>query len=468
MQTEPNTASTSANGTMVDRDHWQARLAELADKHAVPGAVLGIALGDESVQVAHGVTNVDTGVEVTSDTLFQIGSITKVWTASALLRLVDDGKLDIDRPVADYLPELELSDPDVTGRVTTRHLLNHTSGIDGDFFHDSGRGDDCIERYMDALAGLPQNHPIGVTWSYCNSGFVIAGRLIERLTGQVWDAAMRELLYTPLGLAGTVTLPEDVLLYRAAVGHVHEGDEEPRRAPVWGLPRSLGPAGLITSTAADVLAFARMHLSGGLASDGGRVLAAGSVDAMQAEEVTLPDPYVLADSWGLGWFRQDWDGTTVIGHDGNTIGQAAFLRIVPCRDLAVTMLTNGGHTRDLYQTLVREVVRELAGLEMPQPLGPPAEPAQVDIAPHSGRYERTGVRFEVWSADSGPRMRIEMTQQVAGIPQDPKEFDLIGVREGLFVTREPGAETWTPVTFYTLPDGSPYLHFGVRATPKVA
>nr|WP_246400476.1 serine hydrolase [Jiangella mangrovi] len=458
----------TTTATTLDRDHWQQRLNELAERYRVPGATLGIARGDETLELAYGVTNVETGVEVTTDTLFQIGSISKVWTASVVMALVDAGKLDLDEPVVTYLPELTLADADATARVTMRHLLTHTSGIDGDFFLDTGRGDDCLEKYVAALAGLPLNHPLGATWSYCNSGFTTAGRVIEKLTGQTWDTAMRELLYTPLGLTHTVTLPDDALLYRTAVGHIHEDDEPFRRAPVWVLPRSAGPAGLITSTVADVLAFARLHLAGGVAADGTRVLAADTVAAMQAEQVRLPDPYTLADSWGLGWFRLDWNGTRLIGHDGNTIGQSAFLRVLPEQNVAVTMLTNGGHTRDLYETLIREIFAEVAGVEMTVPLGPPEEPVEVDLAPHVGTYERTSVRLDVWQGESGAKLRMTQTAELAGLDNEPKELDLVAVRDGLYVTRLPGNETWLPVTFYQLADGTPYVHLGVRATPKVS
>ncbi len=462
------TKETTMSSVALDREHWQARLAELADRYKVPGAALGIAVGEETLELAHGVVNVDTAVDVTADTLFQIGSITKVWTASVVLALADAGKLDLDEPVVTYLPELTLADPDLSAQVTMRHLLTHTSGIDGDFFEDTGRGDECLERYVAALATLPPNHPLGATWSYCNAGFVIAGRVIEKLTGQGWDAAMKDLLYTPLGLGHTVTLPEEALLYRAAVGHVHEGDEEPRRAPVWVLPRALGPAGVIASTVDDVLAFARMHLRGGISADGTRVLAEATVRAMQQEEVRLPDPYSIADSWGLGWFRLDWNGTRLIGHDGNTIGQSAYLRVLPDHDVAVTVLTNGGHTRDLYETLVREVIREVTGVEMSEPLAP-APDAVGDIAAHVGTYERTGARLDVWHDDDrGPRLRMTSTQDTPGMSEEPKEFDLVPVRHDLWAVLPPGAETWIPVTFYQLDDGSPYVHLGGRATPKVS
>ncbi|MPZ26741.1 MAG: serine hydrolase [Micromonosporaceae bacterium] len=451
----------------VDRDRWRHRLAELAERYRVPGAVLGIDQGGERVELlATGVTNVDTAVPVTPETLFQIGSITKVWTATAVMRLVEAGRLDLDRPVASYLPELALSDPEVRERVTMRHLLTHTSGIDGDVFRDTGRGDDCLQRYVAELAGVPQNHPLGATFSYCNSGFSIAGRVIEVLTGQVWDQAMWKLLFGPLGLTRTATLPEEAMLHRTAVGHVHEADEPPRRTPVWGLPRSGGPAGgTPCASAGDLLTLARLHLAGGRTADGTELLSADSVAAMQAEQVRLPDRAAPADSWGLGWCRWGWNGTRLFGHDGGTIGQRAFLRVLPDHDLAVALLTNGGFAPDLYQTLVREVVRELTGVEMSEPVAPPPEPPPVDIAPHAGAYQRSGLRYEVWQADR-PRVRATSLQEVAGLDQPPREFELVPVPEGGFVLRPDGAETWERLSFYRLPDGTPYLHHGLRATPK--
>ena len=268
----------------IDATHWQHRLAALAKRHKVPGAQLGIlryAPGreDELVETAYGTLNLATGSPATTTSLFQIGSITKVWTATVVLQLVDEGLVELDTPVAEVVPELRLSDPDVTKSVTIRHLLTHTSGIDGDVFTDTGRGDDCLEKYVDVLAEAAQNHPLGATWSYCNSGFSLLGRVIEKLTGTTWDQAMRDRLFTPLGLARTVTLPEEAILHSAAVGHVDvDGEQVP--SPTWGLMRSVGPAGLVTSTVADVLAFARLHMSGGLAADGTRVLSERSAAAM--------------------------------------------------------------------------------------------------------------------------------------------------------------------------------------------
>ncbi|GAA1011562.1 serine hydrolase [Acrocarpospora pleiomorpha] len=450
--------------------HWQRRLEVLAARHGVPGASLGILRlrgdEDELVEAAYGVLNVETGVAVTPDSLFQIGSITKVWTATLAMRLVDEGLLDLDVPVAEYLPELRLADPDVTKRVTMRHLLTHTSGIDGDVFTDTGRGDNCLEKYVALLGEVAQNHPLDATWSYCNSGFSLAGRVIEKITGSTWDQAMRERVFTPLGLRHTATLPEEALLHRAAVGHV--GDDEPVRAPAWTLPRTTGPAGLITSTPADVLAFARAHLRGGTAADGTRLLSEAGAAAMSEKHADLPDKYSLGDSWGIGWIRFGWDGHRLIGHDGNTIGQAAFLRLLPEQGLAVTLLTNGGNARDLYEELYREIFAELAGVAMPYPLSPPDQPVSADIGPHLGTYERAASRLEVFAGEAGPTLRMTLTGPLAELLQEPsREYPMVAVREDLYVVREPNAQTWMPVTFYALPTGERYLHFGVRATPKV-
>jgi len=456
----------------IDAAHWQHRLETLAARHKVPGATLGILrLGDEDelVTAAYGVTSTATGVPVTADTVFQIGSITKVWTTTLAMQLVDEGKLDLDTPLAEVLPELRLHDDDVTAAVTLRHLVTHTSGIDGDLFTDTGRGDDCLEKYLAELRAVPQAHPLGATWSYCNSGFVLLGRVIERLTGTTWDQALRDRLGMPLGLTHTVTLPEEALLHRAAVGHLAEPGADPAPAPTWGLPRSMGPAGLVTATAADVLAFARLHLTDGLAADGTRVLSAASAAAMRDERTELPDPYTLGDSWGLGWIRYGWDGHRLVGHDGNTIGQSAFLRLLPERGIAVVLLTNGGNTRDLYQDLYGEIFAALAGITVPAPLAPPEDPPAVDLTPHLGTYERTSFHIEVAAEDDGPLLRITNTGPLAALLPEPTETHTlvpVSADGNLFCIREPGVRTWTPVTFYTLPSGERYVHIGGRATPS--
>jgi CubicO group peptidase (beta-lactamase class C family) len=454
----------------IDSAHWQERLALLADKHGVPGANLAILAGGEVAEAAYGVLNQRTGVEVTTDSVFQIGSISKVWTATLVMQLVDEGLVDLDAPVVTYLPEFKVADPEVTRTVTVRHLLAHSSGIDGDHFLDTGRGDDCVERYVASCADLKQNHPLGATMSYCNAGYTVLGRLIEVLRGQTWDAVLRERLFAPLGLIQAGTLPEEALLHRAAVGHIRPPGGELQVAPVWGIFRSAGPAGLIHATPREVLKFAELHLKDGLAPDGTRILSERSARAMRQPQIEVPDPYTLGSHWGLGWILMTWSDREVYGHDGGTIGQSAFLRIVPDAGVAVCLLTNGGHTQDLFRDLCNEFLGELTGIQLPARPEPSATPPALDLDRYVGTYARESIEMTLARKDDHLSATMKSTGPLAAAigGDQPPPLDVHAVAEDLFVARQPGDESWTPVVFFRLADGSEYVHMGARATPKVS
>ncbi|MFO7252314.1 MAG: serine hydrolase domain-containing protein [Actinomycetes bacterium] len=436
----------------LDPRRRQARLAELIERYRVPGASVAVEHGGETHTFTAGVLNADTRAPVRPDSLFQIGSITKVYTATQLMLLVEEGRLTLDTRVIEVLPEFRVADPHTTEHVTIRHLLTHTSGLDGDLFLDTGRGDDCVAKYVEACADLAQIHPLGATHSYCNSGFVIAGRVVERLTGKVWDAALREQIIEPLGLTHTWTLPEDVLRFGAAVGHL-----DGKVAPVWHLMRSCGPAGLISARPRDVVAFARAHLTPG------RLLR--DPEAMREPQVKVPNPQHLGSHWGIGWILDEWDGHRVFGHGGNTIGQSARLWVVD--DTIVCAVANGGHTAAFHQALAEELFGELLGVHPPADPAPPEEPAEVDLDRYAGMYERAGVRMTMTPADGALEARIEPTGALAGL-EPPTRLRLIPVDESVFVGRRDGEPTWRAAVFYELADGSPYVHFGARATPKRA
>ncbi|MDA0641240.1 MULTISPECIES: serine hydrolase domain-containing protein [Nonomuraea] len=428
------------------------RLAELIAEYEVPGAALAYLHQGELHEFAAGVLNKATGVESTPDSLFQIGSVTKVWTATLLMQDIEQGRLTLDTPVVDVLPEFKVADPEVTKTVTIRHLLSHTSGIDGDLFLDTGRGDDCVEKYVAACADLAQNHPLGVTQSYCNSGFIVAGRVLEKLAGKRWDDVLRERIIDPLGLTHTATLAEDVLRFRAAMGHMENGDP----APVWGLMRSAGPAGLICARPADVVAFARAHLEGGLLENPA---------AMWEPQIDIPNPHTLGRQWGIGWILDEWDGRKVVSHGGNTIGQHAMLWMLPGTGTIACVTVNGGHSGAFTHRVVTELFAELDGVTVPARLGPPEQPVQVDSARYAGVYERAGSRITIGEREGGLRLRMESTGELAAL-DEPVELDLRPVDEVTFVGRRDGDPDWLSAVFFELPDGSPYVHLGARATPR--
>src|SRR3954463_11755347 len=200
----------------LDQADLQSRLDELRKKHDVVAASGAVLSGDEITAAASGTANLRSGLDVATGTLFQIGSITKGYTATLVFQLVDEGLLDIDAPVVSYLPEFRVADDDATRTVTTRQLLSHTRGIDGDVFDDFGRGDDCLTRYAAAMSGLMQTSTPGAFFSYCNSGYSLLGHLIEHFRGTTWDAALRTHLLDPLGAPDTVSLPEEAILRSVA------------------------------------------------------------------------------------------------------------------------------------------------------------------------------------------------------------------------------------------------------------
>ena len=447
----------------LDRAHWQDRLSTLADKHGVVGATLAIGQGGELVEAAAGVLNLRTGQPVTPESVFQAGSITKVWTATLVLQLVDEGLLDLDAPVAGYLPGFRIADERVSSTVTARQLLSHTSGIDGDLFLDTGRGDDAVARYVDAMATLTETVPQGKVMSYGNSGYTLLGHLVATLRGSVYEQVLRERLLEPLGLQSAGMLPEEALLWGAATGHVQAaGAESPVVTPQWGIFRSAGPAGLLHSTAAAQLAFARLHLDGGVTADGTRLLSAESAAAMLVPHVEVPDRWLLGSHWGLGWILSTWGDQPVFGHDGTTLGQNAFLRVVPGRDLSVCLMTNGGRApRELYNDLVGEVATALAGVA-PKPLPEPTEVALVP-ADYVGTYSREGMTYQVEATDEGLQVTMRSTSALA--IQPPVTAPLLPHSSSVLLARLPGAGSLMPVVFFDL-DGDRYLHTGARTTRR--
>src|SRR6478735_3892074 len=181
--------------------------ARLVEEHGVPGATVAVLVGGEVATAAGGVTSLATQVPVDSETVFQIGSITKIWTTTLVLQLVDDGLLDLDQPLLDYLPELVIGDMEAAKALTTRHLLTHTAGFEGDIFTDTGRGEDAIEKYVATLTDLPQLFAPGETFSYNNTGFVVLGRLVEVLRAKPYDEVLLERIAQPLDLARSARAP---------------------------------------------------------------------------------------------------------------------------------------------------------------------------------------------------------------------------------------------------------------------
>jgi CubicO group peptidase (beta-lactamase class C family) len=451
---------------------WLAeRLPALLAEHQVPGAAIGVYADGQVIDFAAGVLSTATGVEATADSVFQIGSITKTWTATLIMQLADEGLLDIDAPVRQYLPDFRVADEAASAVMTTRQLLCHTAGFEGDIFTDTGPGDDCVEKYVATLSTVPQLFAPGEMFSYNNAGFCVLGRIVEVLRGKQFDQALREHLFAPLGLTHAATDAYSAIMYRAAVGHLQRSPEEPPApAPVWALVRSNAPAGaMLAMRPRDLLAFARMHMAGGTAADGTRVLSEAIVKAMQQQQVTLPPLGLMGTHWGLGWELFDWAGGPVVGHDGGTIGQSAFMRMVPGKDVAIALLTNGGNPIAVQAEIFGHLLRELAGVEMPGTPTPPANPDRVDAARYAGTYANEISELTV-SQDADGRIWMDLVPRgvIAELVENAERAELVHLEGDTLIMLESKYGIYLPQVFLG-DDGSGralYIHSG-RATRRV-
>jgi CubicO group peptidase (beta-lactamase class C family) len=194
-----------------------SRLAASIQKHNVPGASAAIFRGGEWEVAATGVTNVTTGVDITPQTVIPVGSILKVVNATLVMQLVDEGLVDLALPLKRYLPDFDVADRDATERITVGMLLNHTSGIDGEYFPDAGPDSGRIEDVIPRIAQQGQIHAPGAELSYCNAGAVLAGYLAQRLLQKSWYTLIEERIFKPLEMQHSVVQPANALLHRTGL-----------------------------------------------------------------------------------------------------------------------------------------------------------------------------------------------------------------------------------------------------------
>lgn len=458
--------------TLREVSEWVGeQLPRLIEQHHVPAAGVAVLADGEVADRAAGILHLGTGVEATTESVFQIGSVTKLWTSSLVLQLVDEGSVDLDATVRTYLPGFRLRDENAAAAITVRQLLTHTSGFEGDIFTETGVGDDCVEKLVDVLGDVPQLFAPGSMWSYNNAGFVVLGRLVEVLRGKPYDVCLREHLITPLGITDAATDPYQAILFRAAVGHLGPSAHEPQRpAPQWALSRSNCPAGSMFATSArGLLAFARMHLEDGASADGTRVLARGTSACMQESQVQLPALGHFGDSWGLGFERFARPDGLVVGHDGATIGQYAYLRMVPDAGVAVALLTNGGDAAALYDELVGHVLADLAGVRLAEPPTPPADPQPVDATAYVGTYSCDVADLTV-TQDPDGRMWLDETPRGIAVEfgDVPTRTELVRLEGDTLIAREADRGMHRVYAFLGAEDGpAAYLHTG-RALPRDA
>ncbi|GLW10028.1 hypothetical protein Misp01_51570 [Microtetraspora sp. NBRC 13810] len=371
------------------RDRLAKLLAERAPELGVPGATVAVHQAGEEFHLCHGVTSTENPLPVTPDTLFAIGSVTKTYTATAVMRLAALGKVELDAPVNRYVPEVALKE---TG-ITVLQLLNHTAGFDGgDGAGGRSRDDGALAAFVDRMARLEQVFPPGTVVSYNNAAFCLAGRVIEKVTGKTYEAAVKELVFDHAGLRNSFFDIADVITRRFAVGHGNKGADDGSTAVIhtWHMERDRAAAGGVFCDIRDLLAYGRHHLDDeGLAP-------------MREPSTDLPYDDARV---GLSWILRDVGGVRVVQHTGGTVCGAAVLQLVPERDLvvAVTVNTIGTGAGTLIAEIEEAVLGSHLGLapEKPERVTLTAE----ELAEYAGTYDRGDGHLLVVRPD-GDRLEV--------------------------------------------------------------
>jgi len=377
---------------------------ELAGRLEVPGVAVGIWADARETYACHGVTSIVNPLPVDRDTMFVLGSVSKTFTATALMCLVARGQVDLDAPVRRYVPEFELADPEAAARITVLQLCNHTAGLATRLGAETGEGDDALAKYVAAMAKSKLLSPPGTRASYSQMGFNLLGRVIEKVTGLTFEQAVDSLLLRPVGLPHSAYAAGDVMTKRFAVGHNSAKDGVLAVVSQWKDTRANNPGGGMVSSVSDLVRWARFHLGDGRADDGTRILPADALHRMQRQTVELRGNS-LGDAIGLCWFLRDIGGVATIGHGGSANGQFADLLIVPERGFAVAVTSNAGPDAGLQfnRAVVQWVLEHYVGVieRDPQPL--PYDGGRA--AEVAGSYENEIMRLIV--GDDGSGMTVE-------------------------------------------------------------
>ncbi len=309
----------------------------------------GVAVVDDGrviLSEGYGLRDLDKKLPVTADTLFAIGSSTKAFTATLVAMLVEDGRLEWDKPIRTWLPDFELKDSFASERMTPEDLLCHRSGLPR---HDVVWYGSSLSRreLYDRLRYLEPSKDFRTTFQYQNLMFTTAGVLSETVGGAPWEDQIRKRILGPLGMGHSVlTVREMEANPDHAVPYV-EVDGVNGAVPARDFP-AMGPAGTINSSAADMARWVQFQLGDGHAPGpgGAQLLTAPTLESLHRPRIVLPaeprsDPDVTLRSYALGWMVESYRGKTRVHHGGNIDGYSATVSLMPSEGIGVVVLTNG-------------------------------------------------------------------------------------------------------------------------------
>ncbi|HXT90378.1 MAG TPA: serine hydrolase [Trebonia sp.] len=436
----------------------------------VPGCAVAVVRGGQ-VELAGGwgLRDREAGLPVTQDTLFAIGSTTKAFTATTVGALVDDGLLEWDRPLRDYVPGVRLHDPNVSDRVTIADLLSHRSGLPRHDLTWAGQPGRSRAEIVRSLRYLPLSRDLRQEFQYCNLGYLVAGHVVEALSGVPWEDFVRGKLLGPLGMARTNLSVEQMLADADHAAAYTRKNGLMVSVPQRPLP-AVAPAGAINSSAADVARWLLAQLADGQL-DGATVVSPATVKRLRTPHTLLPEhqamPGLTDYAYGLGWLIGWYRGHKIAMHDGGIDGFTANCVLLPDDGIGAVVLTNSSASL-MHAVVACRVLDELLGAEPLDVFGylkprfdaamagadeaksarrvvsgaPPARP----LSAYAGEYEHPGYGT-ISIALNGDELKPSLgTMDLSLAHRHYETFDLDW--------HEMGDQPMTfPLTFQSTPDG---------------
>jgi CubicO group peptidase (beta-lactamase class C family) len=331
----------------------------------VPGAALAMVKdGNIVLEKGYGFRDLATQAPVTTATLFNIGSISKSFTALGIAQLVDRHQAELDVPVIRYLPDLRLNDPQAAQAMTLRQLLSHSSGLPAD-----EQWPDHVpptrEGIIGEFAGMAITAPPGARFQYCSRCIVLAAYILERIAGQSWEAYTRAQIFEPLGM-NTASFGPRGLEEASDHAQPYRHDANLGQVPVpWARLQylePLAPGGGIDASVDEMTRYALLQLGDGTAF-GHQIVSMQMLAELHRQEIAVGDdwmPSARAENlhYALGWFTADINGARVVYHFGDNPGFRAAIALVPSAKAGVVILTNG-ESNAVTNTAMRSLVAQL-------------------------------------------------------------------------------------------------------------
>lgn len=331
------------NTYQIAESHLQALLTDFVENGPFTALAIGIVKDNQIIFAGeYGIANLLTGEPVNRSTLFHQASVSKTFVVTAIMQLVEHGKVELDSPITKYLPYFKMEDERYK-HITLRQLLNHTSGMpdEDDYAWDQPEYDEeSLERYVKSISHHKLLSEPGIKFAYSNIGYEILGDLIAKVSGMNFEQYMKTCILEPAGMHSSSFLKQEVEAH-LATPHVLGTSEGYGGyiSDVFPYNRAHAPSSTLYTNAEDMCKYLLMHLNRGLSKEGYNALQSSSYDEMWKPSADTGYGEIHAQI-GIGWFMGEHKGTRILSHSGWDTGFLSDLILLPDDNIAISVMTN--------------------------------------------------------------------------------------------------------------------------------